>query len=132
VIAVGGLWSRRMKTIEKDRDPLCVGFYCFLAQPKKFRNPGGSVFIGVFLLLFTYTLRSVFTTSFPSRRERRGIAILKNTPLLYIDSAAWFATACKCDCRRGVANRVEGWLHRNRDCTRRHARAQRVSNTNSR
>ncbi len=132
MIAAGGRLRRRMEMTEKHRDPPCVGFYCFLARPKKFRNFGGSVFIGVFLLLFTYTPRSVFTPSFHSRRERRGIAILKNTPLLYIDSAARFATACKCDCRGAVANRAEGWLHRNRDCACRCARAQRVSNTNSR
>ena len=73
-----------MKTIEKDRDPLCVGFYCFLAQPKKFRNPGGSVFIGVFLLLFTYTVRSVFAPFRPAAARDAGLRRQKkHTPIIY-------------------------------------------------
>jgi hypothetical protein len=97
-----------------------VAFYCARARnskaggflytcegQKKLKNSSLEVLKEVLAHNFTHPLQPVFTPSFPSRRERRGIAILKNTPLLYIDSAARFASACKCDYRGAVANRAE-------------------------
>jgi len=62
---------------------------------------------GIFTFICIHTPARFYPLP-PSRRERRGIAPPKNIPLLYIDSAARFATACKRDCRGGVVNRAEG------------------------
>jgi len=62
VIAVGGRLSR---PAARGRDSRGVGFYGFFARPKKLKNSGGSVFIGVFLLLFIHTLARLFAFAAP-------------------------------------------------------------------
>jgi hypothetical protein len=86
---------------------------------------------GIFTFIYIRTPARFYPLP-PSRRERRGIALATLAPLFFIYSGTRFVTACKCDCGGDVANRAEGWLHHNRDCMCRCARAQRVCNTNSR
>jgi len=47
------------------RDSRGVGFYGFRARPKKLKNSGGSVFIGVFLFLFIHTLARLSAPAAP-------------------------------------------------------------------